>query len=78
MSLYYIMYGNEDGEVYIEAVDQDELKQQLADGEYGDPPRFLSAIPNGDMHDQEGSWVLIVKGELVVPSPRTVAVTYDV
>jgi hypothetical protein len=81
---YFILTSGEDG-TDISLVDEAELLKRITPdkhGEtyYGSDITFLSGVPRND----KGSWydvpegsVLIIRGEIVVPKTKAVAVKYE-
>jgi len=81
---YFLLTSNEDGTSIIQLDEQELLKRitpdKNGDAWYGSDVTFLSGVPKSD----KGYWngvpensVLIIKGEIVVPKPKAVAVKYE-
>lgn len=76
---YYVITNSEDG-LCVEEMDEQELLDRIIPDEdweyyYGDAPKFVQSL---DWEDTEGreNEMLIIKGEIVVPTPTKVVQTY--
>ncbi len=64
------LIANSDGDTTVAQKTEAEFLEELNDGDYGDTPVFLSAI------EREGA-LLLIRGEIVQPKPKTVVQEYE-
>lgn len=78
--MYFLITANEDGETYVTQISNiEKFLQELADGDYGKSPKFLSDRRefSTDTNEWNGA-MLLIKGEVVVPKPMEVVTKYSV
>ena len=71
---YFVIFHGE-GDTGVEQMNRETLLERLDEEYYGDDG-FLKELEDGDMNSWGGK-ILIVKGEIVVPKPKTVVKTYE-
>jgi len=73
---YYLIH-NSDGDTMVSEIIKDEFLAEVQNGEWGESPEFLDAIPE---HRDTNYWkgkMLIIKGEIVAPKEKEVVTKYD-
>ena len=76
---YFLMWASEDGQSTETFTSKEELLEAISGEPYfGDdgPVEFLDHFP--EFNQVQGNKVLIVKGEIVIPEPKSVVVSFDV
>jgi len=77
-NMSYFIINNSDGDTYVEKVDRNELLNRLNDREYyGYNVNFLDKIPNDDTNYWRENDILIIKGKILVPKPKTVIKEFE-
>ena len=71
---YFVLTISEDGDVYLYEKTQEEVLEEIKDGEI-DPEDIGTEVPNGDVMSTSGTYIF--KGELVVPKPKKVVEEYE-
>lgn len=62
---------NDDGELSISVMEESQFLEELAQGDWGEQPVFLSS-PDNPQSWPEGA-MLIIQGAIIVPQPEQVA-----
>jgi len=78
--MYFAIRVNGDGEVNVEQLDKTHLLERLNEDYYGSP-KILSDIPDDDPNYWGGAdngAMLILKGEIVTPTPKQVVQEYEI
>lgn len=78
--MYFLIY-NSDGDTHVKPVNPTILAEDLAKGEYGDcgEEKFLKVMPrNIDTNTWPCDAYLLIKGEIVTPTPVSVVQTYKI
>jgi len=73
---YFLIQTNEEGVVFIEKLTAEEFLRRLNTGEYGEDLEFLDTIPRTNVR-LWGDGLLLIKGEIIVPQPKTVVQEYS-
>jgi len=71
---YFVIYCNEDGEVWIKDYTKDQLLEELEEGSFSE---FRDNLKENNPQ-YWGDSVLIIKGEIVTPTPKTVVTEYEI
>jgi hypothetical protein len=76
----YFVIRNSEGYTRIDRIDREELERRLSEHWYGEHVRFLATIPDSDSNNwpDPESDILIIKGEIVTPTPQEVVMRYVV
>ena len=72
----YFIVSNSDGDTNVESVSKEELIKRLDEQYYGEV-EFLNEIEDEDTN-YWGDSILIIKGEIAVPTPKKVIETYEI
>jgi hypothetical protein len=75
MERYFVII-NSDGDTTVDVVTKDVLLERLDENYYGNR-EFLSSIPKGDTN-YWGDSILIIKGDVVTPTPITTITKFDI
>lgn len=62
---YFVIYGDEDGEMHIDLFSKDKLERALNNKDWGDDPKIFDKVP--DFQHEAG--LLIIRGDIAVPRP---------
>lgn len=72
MTQMYFLIRNSDGDTYVETLTEDQVRERLDEASLD----FLSADESFDTDTNYwGDHSLLIKGEVVVPQPKTITVT---
>jgi len=74
--MYYMISAN-DGDIDVVELDKDDIAKAMADA-LDDDVTFLSSVPIPDPQYWPDNSSLIIKGEIVVPKPKTTITEYVV
>jgi hypothetical protein len=72
--MYFVIMVS-DGDTFVEAMEKHTLLRALERFDYGDPDRVATELPPGKLGD---GMLLIIKGEVVKPKPKTAVETWDI
>ncbi len=75
--MYFVIAPYEEGGVYFDAVGKEELLRNLAEHRYG-KVGFLREADARDISHWGWGNILIIKGEIVVPTAKEVIKVFDV
>jgi hypothetical protein len=79
---YFVIHGSEDGDVYVIKETKASLLKQLHPNEYGDVEiviaDILESLPDMEMTGWDGPFILIIKGEIVIPQPLEVIPRFEI
>ena len=81
MKKEYFVISNSDGDTTIEHLTKDELIEKLGNDEESNHWGAESFVENLSHNDDTNYWgnsILIIKGEIVIPKPKTVVKDYDI
>ena len=76
MKEYIVLYCNDDGETSIEYYTKQELESWL--DEYGEGATFLDSSESQLTWSVEGSYYMIIKGQVIVPKPKQIITKYGI
>ena len=78
--LYFVVSSSEDG-IDVQAMKSEQLKRAIKEEYWGSEMSFVDEVPETDkgcfLGTDEGA-ILIIKGEIVVPKPKTVVKEWEV
>jgi hypothetical protein len=72
----YFIISNSDGDTIVDVVTKDVLLKRLDENYYGDR-EILSYVPEYDTN-YWGDSILIIKGDVVTPTPITTITKFDI
>ena len=74
---YFLWHFSEDGDPpTCKVLDRDGLLREITPRKDESPMKFLDSVPSN--FDYTGGVYLIIMGNVIVPKPKTVALTFDV
>ncbi len=76
MNKSYFVITNSDGDTCVDMITEEKLLKRLDEKYWGEDVKFLNEIPTSDTN-YWGETVLIVGGEIVVPKPKEIVVSYN-
>lgn len=74
---YFLLRQSEDGYLHVSEESDRSLRRMLANSEEEFSDGFFEALPRMDDGCFVGTGTLIIKGEIVIPKPKTVVKDYD-
>lgn len=77
---YFVISSDEDG-TRVEPMDEATLKQRLNEKWWGDDAKFFDHVPRSKgcfIEGDEGTLLIIIKGEVVVPKAKKVVEEYEI
>ncbi len=77
METYFVITAG-DGDTYIKQYTKDELLKALAEEYWGDNTVFLDLTHSMDPDYWPENGMLIIKGEIVAPTPKDVVTAWDI
>ncbi len=79
---YFVISGDEDGDIYITEETEETLLKQLTPNEHGDADRdvkyVLDSVPTNYLSYWPAPFTLIIKGEIVTPKAKEVVTRFEV
>lgn len=73
---YFVIMCSEDGEVFVNQLSKFDLLKRIEEKYWGEV-EFIDYIPDSDPQSW-GHSVIIIKGNLVLPEPKTKVLKYDI
>lgn len=74
---YLVMHVSEDGEVYGDVNEKEELLKRLGEGYWGRGIKVATEIPKeGEIMQWGSDLIYILNAELVIPKPKSVVAEY--
>lgn len=71
----YFVISNSDGDTSVESISESTLKERLAENYYG-PVGFKESLNGNKDTNYWGGNILIIKGEIIVPTPIQTVTEY--
>jgi len=73
---YYLIH-NCDGDTMVSEYEKHKLLRSIEEGDWGQSPEFLDALPEHRDTNYWGEKLLIIKGEIVTLEKKEVVTKYD-
>lgn len=74
----YFVISNSDGDTHINPMSKDELLKNLKENYWGDECEVRGELPRESDTNYWGDSIVIIKGEVVAPTPKKVVEEYDI
>jgi len=74
----YFLIRNSDGDTSVTPMTKDQLLKSLNDEDFGSDVKFLSEVPSYEDTNYWGGKALLIKGEVVTPTPKEKVIEYTI